>query len=140
MVLLKLVTGILQTRLYVLYHCSKKLLVFMVILFVGEIGCIMWMLISTNLLSPGILLAFIETSSTTNSDRYGRDSICAPDFIPGIWGDRCVCWWSVYVVRVHLDPLSGFRGYVMSTCYLCWYQTLEGAIVAVNENHRIAID
>ena len=76
----------------------------------------------------------------TNSDRCGRNSIRAPGFIPGIWGDRCVCRWSVYGVRIHLDPLSRFRGYVVFTCYLCWYQTLEGTIVVVNENQQITTD
>ena len=140
MVLLKWVIGILQMRVYALYHCSKKLLVFMVIGFVGEVGTMVWMLISSDLSSRGTLLAFFETSSTTNSDRCGRDNILAPDFIPGIWGDWSMFWCSVWGVHVHLGPLSHFRGYVVFTCYLCWYQTLEGTIAAVNENHRIAID
>ncbi|KIM57322.1 hypothetical protein SCLCIDRAFT_1140057 [Scleroderma citrinum Foug A] len=45
------VQGILQMRIYALYHCSKKLLVFMVIVFVGEVGTTVWMLISSNLSS-----------------------------------------------------------------------------------------
>ena len=137
MILLKWVIAILQKRVYVLYHRSKKLLVFMI---VGEVGSMVWMLISSNLSSRGTLLVFIETSSTTNSDHCGRDNILAPDFIPGIWGDRSMSRCSVWGVHVHLGPLSHFRGYVVFTCYLCWCQKLEGTIVVVNENHRTAID
>ena len=76
----------------------------------------------------------------TDSDCCDRHNILAPDFVPGISGDRSMSQCSVWGVCVHLGHSSRFRVYVMFTCYLCWYQTLEGAIVAVNENHRIAID
>jgi len=84
MVLPKLVTGILQMRLYALYCCSRKLLVFMVMGFVGEVGTIVWMLLSHILSNDGTLLACIENSSTTNSDCCSRENICVPDFIPGV--------------------------------------------------------
>ncbi|KIM57298.1 hypothetical protein SCLCIDRAFT_130749 [Scleroderma citrinum Foug A] len=45
------VQGILQMRLYALYHCSKKLLVFMTLFYLAEIGVMMWILIASNLLS-----------------------------------------------------------------------------------------
>ncbi|KIM61545.1 hypothetical protein SCLCIDRAFT_877647 [Scleroderma citrinum Foug A] len=38
-------------RLYALYHCSKRLLVFMVLFFVAEVGVVLWILISTSLFS-----------------------------------------------------------------------------------------
>ncbi|KAL4076405.1 hypothetical protein V8B97DRAFT_10115 [Scleroderma yunnanense] len=47
------VQGILQMRLYALYHRSKKLLVFMILVYAAEVGSIMWILISSNLLSRG---------------------------------------------------------------------------------------
>ncbi|KAL4076399.1 hypothetical protein J3A83DRAFT_4187016 [Scleroderma citrinum] len=40
-----------KMRLYALYHCSKKLLIFMVSFFLAEISVMMWILIATNLLS-----------------------------------------------------------------------------------------
>ncbi|KAL4081342.1 hypothetical protein V8B97DRAFT_1922054 [Scleroderma yunnanense] len=49
------VQGILQMRLYALYHGSKKLLVFMLITFITEVGTVMWILISTNLVNDGAL-------------------------------------------------------------------------------------
>ena len=44
---------ILQLRLYALYSCSKKLLVFMMILFAAEVGVMMWILVATDLRSYG---------------------------------------------------------------------------------------
>ncbi|KAL4081351.1 hypothetical protein V8B97DRAFT_1862995 [Scleroderma yunnanense] len=70
------VQGILQMRLYALYHCSKKLLIFMVSFFLAEIGVMMWILIATNLLSGRQLSNFRTTY------------LCASDVIPAyayIW-------------------------------------------------------
>jgi len=141
MVLSKWVTGILQMRLYALYRCSKKLLVFMMIGFAGEAGSTTWMVISTNLSSCGTLLAFIETLSMIHSDCCGKVNIRVPDFIPGRSGDRSMYGCSLWSVRVASGSLSRFRGYVMFTCYLCWCQTPKGTIrVVVNENQQTATD
>ena len=47
-------------RLYALYQCSKRILVFIAICFLAEVGTILWMLVSSSLLLYGtfILLSF----------------------------------------------------------------------------------
>ena len=47
----KFVPVILQLRLYALYGCSKKLLVFMIPLFAAEVGVMVWMSVGTDLLN-----------------------------------------------------------------------------------------
>ena len=56
--LAKFITVILQMRLYALYQCSKRILVFMAICFLAEVGAIMWILISSNLLTRGTFISF----------------------------------------------------------------------------------
>ncbi|KAL4073667.1 hypothetical protein V8B97DRAFT_1935335 [Scleroderma yunnanense] len=48
-----IVAVILQMRLFALDDCSRKLLVFMVVTFVAEVGTMMWILIEKDLLSIG---------------------------------------------------------------------------------------
>jgi len=60
MILPMRVTGILQMRVYALYRCSKKLLVFMMIGFVGEVGSTIWVLISRIPSSLGTLLTSLR--------------------------------------------------------------------------------
>ncbi|KAL4062743.1 hypothetical protein V8B97DRAFT_1742578 [Scleroderma yunnanense] len=62
---------ILQMWLYALYQCSKKLLVFMIVAFVAEVGPMMWILISRNLVSQEISISF------TMAYKYGHTGSCA---------------------------------------------------------------
>ena len=41
-------------RLYALYHCSKRLLVFMVILFAAEVGISLWIMVAMSLINNGL--------------------------------------------------------------------------------------
>ncbi|KIM57325.1 hypothetical protein SCLCIDRAFT_1140030 [Scleroderma citrinum Foug A] len=99
-----LAQGILQTRLYVLYHCSKKLLVFMVILFVGEVGCIMWMLISTNLLSRGtvsVLRVSFPGYGETDACVGGVSPVFAYIWIPCLVFEATLCLLAIYAGIKH---------------------------------------
>ncbi|KIM62488.1 hypothetical protein SCLCIDRAFT_119484 [Scleroderma citrinum Foug A] len=44
---------ILQMRLYSLYHCSKRLLVFMAIFFAAEVGVSLWIIVAMSVVNHG---------------------------------------------------------------------------------------
>ncbi|KAL4076391.1 hypothetical protein J3A83DRAFT_4227056 [Scleroderma citrinum] len=68
-------------QLYALYRCSNKLLVFMIVVFLAEIGPVMWILISNNLLSCGKPLPCIETPVIRDSNPFRRDNVPVSHFI-----------------------------------------------------------
>ena len=65
---------ILQLRLYALFDCSKKLLVFMMTVFATEVGVVMWILVAIDLLDYGSFFDIITFSlSPTIFDIYYRN-------------------------------------------------------------------
>lgn len=75
------VQGILQMRLYALYHCSKKLLVFMTLFYLAEIGVMMWILIASNLLSGQTIVETISFPGQRTTDLCGSLVITAYSYI-----------------------------------------------------------
>ena len=123
--LAEVVTVILQMRLYALYHGSKRLLVFMVTLFVAEVGIVLWILISTSIFSNGPSLTSINIFTASGSDLCLRN-FCGEHFHYRIillprhgtvfrLCQPCICW-------IHMGPSFRFRGYFGFTFCLGWYR------------------
>ncbi|KAL4081433.1 hypothetical protein V8B97DRAFT_1922843 [Scleroderma yunnanense] len=93
------VQGILQMRLYALYHGSKKVLIFMTVAFVAEIGATMWILISENLVDSGTAFA-VDISF----GGYGKIDICFSPlsaafpyfYIPCFVFEAVLCLFAIY--------------------------------------------
>ncbi|KAL4076623.1 hypothetical protein V8B97DRAFT_1470310 [Scleroderma yunnanense] len=69
------VQGILQMRLYALYHCSKRLLGFMLVTFMTEVGVSLWILVSNSHAidcTEGLMLfVLVWVTASQNGDTSG---------------------------------------------------------------------
>ncbi|KAL4081347.1 hypothetical protein V8B97DRAFT_13449 [Scleroderma yunnanense] len=98
------VQGILQMRLYALYHCSKKFLVVMIVLFAAEVAPIMWILISDNLLSRGTIFVY-----RISFPGYGNTDTCATVistaftyiWVPCLIFEGLLCLFAIYAGIKH---------------------------------------
>ncbi|KAL4081344.1 hypothetical protein V8B97DRAFT_10438 [Scleroderma yunnanense] len=91
-------------RLYALYHGSKKLLVFMIVAFIAEIGSIAWILISENLANYGTIS--IDHISYFG---YGEIDVCNAStsavftyiWVPCLVFEATLCLFSIYAGFKH---------------------------------------
>ena len=91
-------------RLYALYNCSKKLLIFMMTFYLGEVGIMMWILIASNILSGRELS---DTSFISDLDPFVRN-YCGDHFVPRSKNDPAVRQSRDQCVLIYLGPLSYF--------------------------------
>ncbi|KAL4076363.1 hypothetical protein J3A83DRAFT_2184930 [Scleroderma citrinum] len=95
---------ILQMRLYALYNCSKRLLIFLIVTFVAEIGTVMWILISSNLLMRGTIVMYHITFGM-----YGETDLCgglvttayAYVWVPCLVFETILCLFAIYAGIKH---------------------------------------
>ncbi|KAL4081393.1 hypothetical protein V8B97DRAFT_18569 [Scleroderma yunnanense] len=111
---------ILQMRLYALYNCSKRLLIFLIVTFVAEIGTVMWILISSNLLMRGISLPLNHHKTLTPPSgtivmyhitfgMYGETDLCgglvttayAYVWVPCLVFETILCLFAIYAGIKH---------------------------------------
>ena len=133
---MKVIPVILQMRLYALYGCSKKLLVFMAVLFAAEVGTMLWILIATNLLGYS---SSIDRTSLADSDLRCR-SICRSIFPYRTLLQSCniVCCLCRPCVRVPMGSFACFRRGFGCTCSLGWDPAFKTTALRVIGAWKIA--
>ena len=95
-------TVILQMRLYALYNCSKRLLVFMVIFFAAEVGISLWIMVAMSLINNGSSVDFRHNLSPSQGLISAVESFVEHVSITGDHNDIYVCYHRVVPAYVYI--------------------------------------